>query len=433
MVIGGGGYVYPRYIEKHWPGSRIDVAEIDPGVTEAAIQAFGLKRNTSINTISMDARNYVDELLEQERTGGEKTRYDFIYEDALDHYSIPFQLVTKEFNDKIATLLGEKGIYMIELIDIFDSGLFLGAYINTLQQTFPYVYAITTAGEPRSMRNTFVLVTSKKELNLDNIAQDYKKVQLELWNLNESDISQLKDKSKNLIMTDDYAPVENLLAPVVCQSAKEIVAREYLQQAEKLKQEKNWQQSILKYKKALQLNPSMSIKAYNEIGIIQVTQGNLEKAAQAFQGAIDYHEQFGSKENVIASIHLNLGILLKKMEKPQQVQQHLRKAAELFRADLVENPNDILLWTRLGETLAIIGDFEAASEAFKKAVAIEPSNPLYHNNLAKALEYQGKYDEAITVLKRAIDLMLQQGQKEAAAQLKNYLELIEFRKSKHEK
>jgi tetratricopeptide (TPR) repeat protein len=206
-----------------------------------------------------------------------------------------------------------------------------------------------------------------------------------------------------------------------------------LQQAEKLKQEKNWQQSILKYKKALQLNPSMSIKAYNEIGIIQVTQGNLEKAAQAFQGAIDYHEQFGSKENVIASIHLNLGILLKKMEKPQQVQQHLRKAAELFRADLVENPNDILLWTRLGETLAIIGDFEAASEAFKKAVAIEPSNPLYHNNLAKALEYQGKYDEAITVLKRAIDLMLQQGQKEAAAQLKNYLELIEFRKSKHEK
>ena len=57
MVIGGGGYVYPRCIEKVWPGSRIDVVEIDPGVTEAAIQAFGLEKDTSIRTFNMDARN----------------------------------------------------------------------------------------------------------------------------------------------------------------------------------------------------------------------------------------------------------------------------------------------------------------------------------------------------------------------------------------
>ena len=37
LTIGGGGYVFPRYVEDVWPGSRIDVAEIDPGVTEAAM------------------------------------------------------------------------------------------------------------------------------------------------------------------------------------------------------------------------------------------------------------------------------------------------------------------------------------------------------------------------------------------------------------
>ena len=63
LTIGGGGYVFPRYIEKIWPGSRIDVVEIDPGVTEAAMRAFGLKRDTPIRTISLDGRNYVDELL----------------------------------------------------------------------------------------------------------------------------------------------------------------------------------------------------------------------------------------------------------------------------------------------------------------------------------------------------------------------------------
>ena len=61
LVIGGGGYVFPRYVEQVWPGSRIDVVEIDPGVTEAAIQAFGLQRDAPINTFTMDARAYVDQ------------------------------------------------------------------------------------------------------------------------------------------------------------------------------------------------------------------------------------------------------------------------------------------------------------------------------------------------------------------------------------
>jgi MFS family permease len=65
MIIGGGGYVYPRYLKKHWPNSIIDVVEIDPGVTKAAHEAFGLSQDTPINTITMDARNYVDELLEK--------------------------------------------------------------------------------------------------------------------------------------------------------------------------------------------------------------------------------------------------------------------------------------------------------------------------------------------------------------------------------
>ncbi len=144
MHIGGGGYVFPRYIEKNWPGSRNDVAEIDPRVTEAAMQAFGLDRNTTINTITMDARNYVDELLEKQRKGEDIPRYDFIYGDAFSDYSVPFQLVTKEFNDKIAKILKDDGVYMVNLIDAYDSGQFLGAVVNTFKETFDYVYVITS-------------------------------------------------------------------------------------------------------------------------------------------------------------------------------------------------------------------------------------------------------------------------------------------------
>jgi spermidine synthase len=169
MIIGGGGYAYPQYLEKRWPGSRIDVVEIDPAVTKAAIEAFGLSRNSSINTITMDARNYVDELLNRLRSGQEIPRYNFIYEDAFNDYSVPFQLVTKEFNDKIAKILTDDGIYMINAIDIFDSGKFIGALINTLKKTFPYVYIIGEDAVVPSDRETYVIVAAKYYIEPESI------------------------------------------------------------------------------------------------------------------------------------------------------------------------------------------------------------------------------------------------------------------------
>jgi len=432
MVIGGGGYVYPRYIEKLWPGSRIDVAEIDPGVTEAAMQAFGLDRNTSINTISMDARNYVDELLEKKRNGEEIPQYDFIYEDAINDYSVPYQLVTREFNDKIVRILADDGVYMVNLIDMYDSGQFLGAIINTLKETFPYVHVITSYVTLSSLRDTFVVVATRRQIDPEAIFTEYQKG-LRVWHLGESEIEYLKEKSRGIILTDDYAPVENLLAPVVRQSAKEILARRYLEQAEELKAKAKWDRSIAKYRKALELNPSMSIKAYNEIGLIQVGQGSLQEAARAFRNAIDCHGQIGTKQKVIASIHFNLAVVLKRINKPEEARQQFRKAAEEFRIELAENPNSPLLWTRLGNTLATIGDFKGATEAFRKALALNPANLLYYDNLVKALQYQGRAAEAIEVLQKGIELMSRHGRIDAAAKLKKHLDLLEYQKSKQEK
>ena len=118
LTIGGGGYVFPRYILDLWPGSSVDVAEIDPAVTEAAIQAFGLPRDTPIRTINLDGRNYVDELLEKKRRGEQIPQYDFVYMDAFNDLSVPFQLVTRQFNKKIFDILAADGVYIANLIDM---------------------------------------------------------------------------------------------------------------------------------------------------------------------------------------------------------------------------------------------------------------------------------------------------------------------------
>ncbi len=431
LSIGGGGYVFPQYLEHNWPGSQIDVAEIDPKVTEAAMQAFGLRRDTTINTICMDARNYVDQLLKNQHSEDSIIKYDFIYEDAFNDYSVPYQLVTKEFNDKIYEIMTDDGVYMINMIDVYDSGLFLGAYINTLEKTFPFVYALSEKGAPRSIRVTFCIIASKQQLDLPALVKAYRN-DLYIWYLSPSDIELVKQKAGDTIITDDYAPLENMLAPAVRQSAKEMLATKYLNEAETLKSQSKWNESIRMYEKALKLNPSMSIKAYNEIGLIHTAQNNTQEALKAFQNAIDYYNQVGAKERVVGSIYLNMGILLGRMGQNAEAKQFLAKAAEEFRLELKEKPKDSLLWSRLGDALASTGDFKGASDAFGKTVELEPNNITHYYRLAKTLEFQGKITDAINVVKKAIEVASINGQAQTGTGLRGYIESLEQKKSKQE-
>jgi len=135
----------------------------------------------------------------------------------------------------------------------------------------------------------------------------------------------------------------------------------------------------------------------------------------------------------IASIHFNLGIVLQRMNKPQQARQQFVKAAEGFRIELAENPNEAPHRTRLGDTLATMGNFKAAAQAFRKELALNPANLLCYDNLVKALQYQGQLAEATEVLQKGVEFMSRHGQMDAAAKLKQYLDLLEYRKSKQEK
>jgi len=429
MAIGGGGYVFPRYIEKVWPGSRIDVAEIDPAVTRAAMAAFGLDKNTTINTINMDARNYVDRLLERKQAGGKIPQYDFIYGDAFNDYSVPFQLVTQQFDEKLSEILSDDGVYMINLIDIFDSGLFLGSFINTLEKTFPYVYAAADADIPHSFRNTFIIVAAKHKLDFKNIISQYKREKLKLWYLDDSDIDKLKKKSRHFVLTDDYSPVENLLAPVVCESTKDILAEKYFKRAEELEQKGQFAESIENYLSAIKVNPGTFVQSYNEIGIIYAKTGKFEEAAEAFNKIILYSEETGHEINM-ASTRYNFGLVLTRLGKSEQATEQFQKAAEEFRKQLTENPNYPEGWRDLGDALAMMKDFKAASDAFRQALALNPTEPEYFEKLVRALEYAGRYDEAIKVLKKYIELMKNYKQDEAVSRLQKHLESLEYKNSK---
>ncbi|MCJ7642154.1 MAG: fused MFS/spermidine synthase [Desulfobacterales bacterium] len=424
MAIGGGGYVFPRYIEKVWPGSRIDVIEIDPDVTRAAMQAFGLGKNTTINTIHMDARNYVDKLLEEKQGGREVPQYDFIYGEAFNDLSPPFQLVTREFNEKLSAILSDDGVYMINLVDIFDSGLFLGSVINTLKKTFPYVYTVTGGNISHSSRSAFVIVAGKHKIDLEKIISEYEGGELELWYLDDSDLSHLRQKSHSLILTDDYSPVENLLIPVIRDNARDISSEKYLEHAEELQQKGRFSESVKSYLSAIKTYPVVSVRSYNEVGILYDRMGNLEHAVDAFNKAIQYNNESGHKMGT-ANIRHNLGIVLKKLGKSELAMEEFQKAVEELRRDLTHHPDLDNHRHALGLNFNAMGDFEEAAESFKKALALNPDNPVYHDHLVAVLEQDGRYGEAIQVMKKYIQLMKNSKRDEEASQLQRYLESLE--------
>ncbi len=104
-------------------------------------------------------------------------------------------------------------------------GGFLGAWVATARQTFPHVYVFGSASKPGSgIRETFVVIAAKAPLDLEDLGRREGDPQFELMRENAQVtlqdpyspalMEQLRVRSRGIILTDDYAPVDNLLAPV---------------------------------------------------------------------------------------------------------------------------------------------------------------------------------------------------------------------------
>ncbi len=203
LTLGGGGYNFPRYLEVIFPGSRLDVVEIDPGVTETAHSELGLAEDTTITTFNDDARRFMFYL-------PEGMQYDVILGDVFNDLSVPYHLTTLEFDRQIADRLAPGGIYMLNLIDGQELG-FLRALVHTLRQVFPYVYVSPTeAGLGERERQTYVILAAREPLdsllNSDALAGRF---------VTPEALQEAMDARPPVLLTDDHAPVDNLLLPVV--------------------------------------------------------------------------------------------------------------------------------------------------------------------------------------------------------------------------
>ena len=210
LFIGGGGYTFPRYVEKVYPQSVIDVIEVDPGVTAVAYEQLGLKPDTIVKTYNEDARTMIKAMPASQR-------YDIVYGDAFNDFTVPYHLVTLEFNQMVLSHMTDDGIYVLNLID-GKSLPFVSAFMRTLRQIFHYTYLIPadTQWESQS-RETYVVVASNIPIDtarLRLMTGGDKERSIDEWLLPESRVEALLKDGSQFILTDDYVPVDNLLAPI---------------------------------------------------------------------------------------------------------------------------------------------------------------------------------------------------------------------------
>jgi spermidine synthase len=211
VELGGGGYTYSRFIEALYPQAHDEVFEIDPGVTKIAYEDMGLPANAPVKTINMDARLGIDQVPESQK-------FDLVLGDAFNDLSVPYHLTTQEFDRKVQHVLTPNGMYLAMIIDKMVGGRFIPSVVRTLKTVFPNVYLMSEFDSFNTpAQNTYVVAASSQPLDEARLRQvrgqgpngtPITKI------MNPNDMQRWLDSSDSVLLTDDYVPADNLLAPL---------------------------------------------------------------------------------------------------------------------------------------------------------------------------------------------------------------------------
>jgi spermidine synthase len=198
LMIGGAGYSFPREYLRRYEKATIDVAEIDPGMTEIARRHFRLQDNARLNIIHRDARMAVNE--------APASTYDVILMDAFGSlFSVPTHLTTVEAVTQFARVLKDDGVVIFNLGSAVGgpaSG-FLHAELQTYRQVFPFVHAFKVRQDYADEKLQNVIIVARKSDKPSMLRSPDPELDRLLSAIYPVDV-----RPHTAILTDDLAPVE---------------------------------------------------------------------------------------------------------------------------------------------------------------------------------------------------------------------------------
>jgi spermidine synthase len=215
LIIGVGGGSIPKKVQKEFPNMEIDAVEIDPEVIKIAKDHFNIKEGKNLRLHALDGRLFLT------RT---QNQYDIILLDAYFTDAIPFHLTTREFFELAQKKLTPNGIIVANLISAVTgpSGKIVRAFVRTQRQIFPQTY-VFAARRPDNVsldtiQNVIVVATrDKQRLDIKEIVKRAAAIDKGLFPDPIQDIAVAyfdRPIPEDVpILTDDYAPTDDLLNP----------------------------------------------------------------------------------------------------------------------------------------------------------------------------------------------------------------------------
>ena len=196
LMLGGAAYSFPKDFLIKYPAAHLDVAEIDPVVTQLARQYFKLPNSDRLTIFSEDGRTFLN---------GKHSSYDVIYADAFRSFAVPYQLTTVESVRRMSDLLTSQGAVLANLIGTIQGpkSQFVRAEYVTFKAVFPQVYLIPVSNPSGGNEVQNIMLVALKDK------------QTPTWTSNNAELNgylahvwRQPIDSQIPVMTDELAPVD---------------------------------------------------------------------------------------------------------------------------------------------------------------------------------------------------------------------------------
>lgn len=202
LMIGGAAYSVPGDMLARHPNAYMDVAELDPGMTQVARDFFDLRDDDRMSITHDDGRTVL---------GQAKTNYyDTILVDAFHSIVIPFQLTTHEAVAEMHRSLKDEGVVAVNIISSIEgqSGRLLQAEYATYAEVFDHVYVfpVQTPGDGKKVQNIMLVAVKGDAPAMNNSDKQIQSYLNHWWR------DEILDRP---ILTDDYAPVEKYILDMI--------------------------------------------------------------------------------------------------------------------------------------------------------------------------------------------------------------------------
>ena len=171
LMLGGGGFAYPKHIVAHRPEARIDVVEVDSAMTRIAYEFFFLDRligayhtreTGRLRIYHTDAVTYLRACLRKGK------RYDAILNDCFELQTPSPALFSVDALSAVRSCLVPGGLYLVNVITALEGEL-AGPLLRltaSLSEVFEHVYALPCYREPTDRRDNVIVISSQRPLDV---------------------------------------------------------------------------------------------------------------------------------------------------------------------------------------------------------------------------------------------------------------------------